>query len=392
MSPDRRLVRPARDQRLRCSYHDGNLAVSLARAEPLLDPGAPGPTRSRRRARFYDRLDLICTMSDWLRRSFVDDFGQAPEKVITVGAGANLASLPQAPERSFESPRILFVGKQWERKGGPQLLEAFRLVRAERPDAELWVVGPEQSPAEEPGVRFLGRVYRGSVDGERRLDELYRGATVFAMPSVYEPFGVVFLEAMAYRLRVSGATAARCPRSSTTAPRGYVVPARDVERLAQRLLDLADPDRARAFGEAGHRRFLERYTWDAVAARMLDAVAERSSAEARADHGVTAKRSSPTESSRQTSSAPSRPARRARLRRASRPRQVRVPKASSTPRHRSRGQSVRRSGARRAATADRSPARRSRVGRDVNREREVGADRARRRFRSAGSTRCPRRG
>jgi glycosyltransferase involved in cell wall biosynthesis len=56
---------------------------------------------------------------------------------------------------------------------------------------------------------------------------------------------------------------------------GHVVGAFDTAGLARRLLELADPDRARSFGEGGHRRFLERYTWDGVATRMLDAVAKR---------------------------------------------------------------------------------------------------------------------
>jgi len=263
--------------RVRGSYHDGNLAVSLAREEPLLDPRS----RSVRRAleadrRFYDRMDVLLPMSEWLRRSFVADFGQSPEKVVTVGAGANLHEVPELPQRDYESPRILFVGKQWERKGGPQLLDAFRLVRAERPDAELWIVGPEQAPAAEPGVRFLGRISRATPDGERRLGEVYEGATMFAMPSLYEPFGIVFLEAMAYGLSCVASDRCAMPEIVDDGATGYVVPARDVERLAQRLLDLADSNRARAFGEAGRRRFLERFTWDAVAARIVEALVSRS--------------------------------------------------------------------------------------------------------------------
>jgi glycosyltransferase involved in cell wall biosynthesis len=220
----------------------------------------------------YDRLQLIFTMSDWLRRSFVDDFDQAPEKVITVGAGANFESVPEAPERTFASPRVLFVGKRWERKGGPQLLEAFRGLRQDRADAELWIVGPEEPPAQEAGIRFHGRISRSSPEGERRLAELYRDATVFAMPSVYEPFGVAFLEAMAYRLPCIGSDRCAMPEIVEDGVTGNTVDAFDTEALALRLLELAEPDRARAFGEAGHRRFLERFTWDGVAARMVAAV------------------------------------------------------------------------------------------------------------------------
>jgi starch synthase len=53
---------------------------------------------------------------------------------------------------------------------------------------------------------------------------------------------------------------------------GFVGPARDVDTLGQRLVELAEPERASAFGEAGRRRFLERFTWDSVAARIVEAV------------------------------------------------------------------------------------------------------------------------
>ena len=259
---------------IRCSYHDGNLAVSLSRPEPGLDRQDRGVRRALEAERgLYDRLQLIFTMSDWLRRSFVDDFDQAPEKVIIVGAGANLESVPEAPERTFASPRVLFVGKRWERKGGPQLLEAFRGLRRDRADAELWIVGPEEPPAQEAGIRFHGRISRSSPEGERRLAELYRDATVFAMPSVYEPFGVAFLEAMAYRLPCIGSDRCAMPEIVEDGVTGNTVDAFDTEALARRLVELAEPDRARAFGEAGHRRFLERFTWDGVAARMVAAVA-----------------------------------------------------------------------------------------------------------------------
>jgi glycosyltransferase involved in cell wall biosynthesis len=262
--------------RLRCSYHDGNLGVSLAREELALDARSRGVRRALdRERRLYDRLDLIMPMSDWLRRSFVDDFGQDPAKVVTVGAGANLATIPEEPRRSFERPVYLFVGLQWERKGGPQLLEAFRLVRAERPDAELVVVGPERPAEPVDGVRFLGRIPRGSPDGERRLDEVYREATAFVMPSLYEPFGIVFLEAMAYRLACIGTTRCAMPEIIADGETGFVVPALDPEALAQRMLALADGEQARRLGEAGHRRFLEHFTWDRVAERMLAAVGER---------------------------------------------------------------------------------------------------------------------
>ena len=290
---------------LRCSYHDGNLAVSLARPEPLLDRSDRGVQRAlAAERRLYDRTQLIFTMSDWLRRSFVDDFGQSPDKVVTVGAGANLESVPEAPERTFASPRILFGGMRWERKGGPQLLEAFRRVRRERADAELWIVGPEEAPATEAGRALLrpdpALARRASAGwppstGTRRCSRCRRSTS----RSECLPGGDGLPAPVRGKqpLRDAGDHRGRRHRAR--------VDAFDTGTLAERLLELAEPERARAFGEAGHRRFLERYTWDAVAARMVAAVPnacpsriarEARSRRARSSAGVSSR---PTSSTRE---------------------------------------------------------------------------------------------
>jgi glycosyltransferase involved in cell wall biosynthesis len=262
--------------RLHCAYHDGNLAAFLRRPDLALDPRS----RAVRRAldserRLAERTDVIFPMSEWLRRSFVEDYGQPAEKVVAVGAGPGFETPPGEVERDFTRPRFLFVGKDFERKGGPQLLRAFREVRAERPDAELRIVGPLDSPPEQPGVLFVGRLDRSTRDGAAALDAAFRISTAFAMPSLYEPFGLVFLEAMAYRLPCLAAASCAMPEIVEDGVSGYVVPPEDPDRLAERLLDLTDGERACVMGEAGHRRFLERYTWPAVARRIIETVRQR---------------------------------------------------------------------------------------------------------------------
>jgi alpha-maltose-1-phosphate synthase len=261
---------------LHCAYHDGNLAAFLRRPDLVLDRRS----RSVRRAleyerRLAERTDVIFPMSEWLGRSFVEDYGQPKEKVVAVGAGPGFDALPGPVQREFERPRLLFVGKDFQRKGGPQLLQAFRHLRAVRTDAELWIAGPLRAPPEQPGVVFLGRLDRSTPDGAAALDRAFRTATALAMPSLYEPFGLVFLEAMAYRLPCLAADSCAMPEIVEDGVSGYVVAPHDAERLAERLLDLTDSERARAMGEAGYRRFVERYTWAAVARRIADAARER---------------------------------------------------------------------------------------------------------------------
>lgn len=263
--------------RLHAYYSDGNLALSLQRSDNLLS----SRSRSVRRAldderRLYDRIDVLMTMSEWLGRSFVEHFDQDPAKVVAVGAGANFGDLPETPERDFGHPRVLFVAREFERKGGPQLLEAFARVREERPDAELWVVS-EHAPAEPPpGVRFHGRILRDTPEGEAEMLRLYREATAFALPSVYEPFGIAILEAMAWSLPCLGSPRCAIPEMIEDGVNGLLADPDDIDALAAGLMDLiSDPARARQMGEAGHRRYVERFTWDSVAERMVETLARR---------------------------------------------------------------------------------------------------------------------
>jgi glycosyltransferase involved in cell wall biosynthesis len=270
-----RGARPA----LRCSYHDSNLALYAREHDWIEDASARHVRKTMDdERRLYDKIDLIMPMSEWLRRSFIEDFEQDPEKVVAVGAGANLVTLPEPPaRRDFGRPRILFVGKgDFEAKGGLDLLEAFRAVRAEHPAAELWIVGQPPPPDPPPGVTFFGLIRRSDAGGEAEIERLYREATLFALPSRYDAFGIAFLEAMAYELPCVGADICAMPEIIADGMTGRLVPKRDPDALAAALLDvLSDPERAAQMGVAGRQRVLENYTWDRVAERVVAAVSAR---------------------------------------------------------------------------------------------------------------------
>lgn len=276
LSSVRRGARP----RLRCSFHDANLAVYSREWNFVVDPDARHIRRElANERRVFDRLDLIMTMSEWLRGSMIDDFRQDPTKVVTVGSGANLVEIPQAPaERDWTRPRLLFVGLEWVRKGGPELLTAFQELRAERPDAELWIVGQDRPPGgpEVPGVRWLGRIDRSTPAGERDMDRVHREATLYVMPSRFEPMGNAFLHAMAYGLPCIGTTACSMPEIIGEGETGLLAEPGDAGSVAQRIRELVnDPARAQAMGLAGYGRIRERFNWDAVTARMVNAISER---------------------------------------------------------------------------------------------------------------------
>ena len=255
------------------SYHDGNLAtlVSSPYGYPPISKRIIDAALSYERE-LYRRIDLIMPMSRWLADSFVRDNGVPSRKVVPVGAASNLPRVADVSARDFSAPRILFVGKGFERKGGPVLLRAFAQVRREIPNAELTIVG-SALPELPPGVRCLGYISRSDADGMDRLLEEYRRATVFCMPSLYEPYGVVFAEAMAHRLPCIGTDICAMPEIIRDGETGYVVPVGDDVALARRLIEvLRDPVAGRQMGDNGYEKYLREHTWDAVTARMCSAI------------------------------------------------------------------------------------------------------------------------
>jgi glycosyltransferase involved in cell wall biosynthesis len=227
-----------------------------------------------RETRLYRDACVVFTISDYLRRSFVEDFGLPEDRVDTVGAGANLdlSCVPgPRPGPRNGSPTVLFVGKQFERKGGTVLLEAFRTVRARFPSTRLVIVGPPNQPASEPGVEWLGNLDKNRPEEWARLVAAYRESDVFCLPSLFEPFGIVLLEAMFFGLPCVGTAAWAIPEMIADGQTGYTVPRGDVTTLADRLSRLlADRSQAHRMGLAGRRRAEERFSWAVVAARIAD--------------------------------------------------------------------------------------------------------------------------
>jgi len=255
------------------SYHDGNLAVLLK--SPYGHPaiGARHIDATLRYERdLYSRISLIFPMSKWLADSFVRDNQVDHRKVFPIGAGINLPRVRPTANKDHTAARILFVGLDFERKGGTVLLEAFRIVRSEIPAAELTIIGPHLQDVP-PGVRSVGPLSKANRDDVERLLDEYERASIFVMPSLYEPFGIVFGEAMAHRCACIGTNICAMPEIVDHGRTGFVVPPRDSAALARQIIALLkEPAMAREFGERGYQKYLTDLTWDAVAGKMCDTI------------------------------------------------------------------------------------------------------------------------
>jgi glycosyltransferase involved in cell wall biosynthesis len=221
--------------------------------------------------RAYQNAAHIFTRGEFVRRSLIEDYGLPPERITSVGGGLNLDHLPEAPRRSLEkSPEVLFIGKEFFRKGGDRLLEAFQIVHQVVPSARLIMLSafPAKGMHVPEYVRWVEPTWNREV-----VQRLYREADVFVLPSRLETWGDVFLEAMSFGLPCVGVQGDGREEMITDGVNGFVIPPDDPAVLAQVLVRLLqDPDLRARMGQEGRRRVETQFTWDHVVRRMIPAI------------------------------------------------------------------------------------------------------------------------
>lgn len=157
-----------------------------------------------------------------------------------VRLGIDIGKFRSQPAAPSQSPQVLFVGRDYFRKGIYPLLQAMKIVQAQIPDAKLWVVGKEY-PHSLKFCQLLSRNLNVEfINGlpNPELVELYAQSSVFVLPSHIEAFGIVFLEAMAAKVPVVGTTVGGIPEIVRNGETGFLIPPNCPEKLADVIIKI----------------------------------------------------------------------------------------------------------------------------------------------------------
>lgn len=221
-----------------------------------------------REYQIYHNAAGVFTMGDFVRQSLVEDYGLPTEKAHCVGGGSNIA-VPDYPNpNQYQTRNILFVGVEWERKGGPELVQAFtQVVLPKHPNARLTIVGCSPELNDIPNCDVVGRIPL------EKLPFYYQNAAVFCLPSRREPFGVVFVEAMLNNLPVVATNIGAIPDMIIHGQNGYLVEHDDVAGIGHYLNDLiGTPNHGATLGASGRAYASENFTWHRVGQRIQEQV------------------------------------------------------------------------------------------------------------------------
>jgi alpha-maltose-1-phosphate synthase len=249
----------------------------------------------------YQNADGVIAVSEAMKEDVQTLYGVDPERVRVIHNGIDLDEYRPRPDADTlrrlavdpEVPFILFVGRITRQKGILHLVRAIRHLEGEvqvvlcagAPDTPE--IGAEMAALVEEAKREApGRVvWIAEMLPKDQVISLYTHADVFVCPSVYEPFGIINLEAMACETPVVASAVGGIPEIVVPGETGLLVhfeatgdgsaEPRDPERFSRDLATAVNqlmhaPERRQAMGRAARERVVAQFSWQAIAAQTLD--------------------------------------------------------------------------------------------------------------------------
>lgn len=249
----------------------------------------------------YEAAAAIIAVSDGMRDDILRSYPNVdPARVRTVHNGIDVSQWDHDPNTDVlgeygidpERPSVVFVGRVTRQKGVPYLLRAALQLP---PEVQLVLcAGAADTPAlaaevngliDELKAKRTGVVLIEKMLPRREIIQILSHATAFACPSVYEPLGIVNLEAMACGSAVVASATGGIPEVVVDGETGRLVPIEQVtdgtgtpldpqkfvDDFAAALIDVvSDPERARQMGIAGRQRAQDHFSWETIAERTLE--------------------------------------------------------------------------------------------------------------------------
>ena len=227
----------------------------------------------------YRNADLCAFPSQRSLDSIAAQYDVSPAKLLLVPWGANLAAEPARETvhelidaRAFRPLQIIFVGVEWQRKGGPVMMEACRILRERGVDISLLIIGCEPALPLPHWVTVVPKLDKRVPEQAAEYDAYLRRAHLLFLPSRVEAYGHVFCEAAAYGVPAVATDVGGIPTIVQHDVTGLCLP---LDSPPTDFADaigvlVADPARYRRLSRAARDRYEQKLNWRAFCGTIVE--------------------------------------------------------------------------------------------------------------------------
>lgn len=225
-----------------------------------------------------NNANLVTAVSSFVAREIEISYGFSTNRIEVIGNAVDTEFFIPV-ESKKKILYILFSGRLTSGKGLTDLLKSAEIVCKKIPSLSFFLAGV--GPLEHSIRKIIKRrgliqkiILLGQID-QKRLLEYYQKATVFVLPSHFESFPTVILEAMACGIPIVATAVGDVPKVVINGKTGFLVPPRDPEALAQAIIKIfEDKSLRKKMGENCRKLVESRYSWNALSDKIIDYYAQ----------------------------------------------------------------------------------------------------------------------
>ncbi len=219
--------------------------------------------------------------SEWNKNSAVNDYGIDADKISVVPCGANLDNIPAVSELNLNASgqcRLLFLGVEWDRKGGDIALETFRLLKRKGMNPHLHIIGcvPPKDIAKEKDVVVIPFLDKNKPEDFQQLHKILLQTDFLLLPTRAECAGVVFSEASAYGIPSITTDTGGVSTYVRNGINGFALPLQaGADAYAEKINQLlSDKQAMESLKQSARNYYEEKLNWDGWGKRFRE-IAER---------------------------------------------------------------------------------------------------------------------
>ena len=224
--------------------------------------------------RAIQKATHIVYASEWAKNSAINHYHAAPEKISVIEFGANIDNIPEYTGHDCTSAcNLLFIGKNWEMKGGNKAIDVFRSVKQKGIPCTLTIIGSTPAPMpKDADIVVYPYIDKSSAEGQKLFEQILRQSHYLIAPTLFDCFGIVYCEASAYGIPVLTTDVGGISQAVRNGHNGFLfaadAPASD---YADKIIDLyTHKDRYANLGRECRKHFETCLNWNVWEKRMND--------------------------------------------------------------------------------------------------------------------------